>query len=202
MNLFFDLDGTLIDSRLRLYLLFQYLVKCSELDFDQYWELKRNKINHKKILTSKFNYSDEEYIDFENKWMAEIELKKWLDLDVSFDGVYGLLARLSENNSIYVVTARHNSENTLKQLKSFKWKTFIKSILITEQKHSKIDLIKNNVIVKSEDWFIGDTGKDIETGKVLGINTAAVLSGFLNKNCLIEYNPDIIIENVTKFELI
>ena len=74
--------------------------------------------------------------------------------------------------------------------------------MITEQKHSKINIIKNNVIVKSEDWFIGDTGKDIETGKILGINTAAVLSGFLNKNCLIEYNPDIIIENVTKFELI
>ena len=79
MNLFIDLDGTLIDSKLRLYHLFQYLVIDSELSFEEYWELKRNKIDHKEILSSKFNYTNKQYIIFLNKWMSEIELNSRLD---------------------------------------------------------------------------------------------------------------------------
>ena len=61
MNIFFDLDGTLIDSRLRLYKLFQDLVSSSNLTFSDYWNLKRNKISHKKILTTKFAYSEKDF---------------------------------------------------------------------------------------------------------------------------------------------
>ncbi len=201
MNLFIDLDGTLIDSKLRLYQLFQYLVIDSELSFEEYWELKRNKIDHKEILSSKFNYTNDQYITFLNKWMSEIELEKWLDLDIPFNGVTSFLENMSKQNSLHVVTARQSSKNTLAQLKKFNWDNYLDSVFITEQKHSKLDLVKNNINVTSDDWFIGDTGKDIEVGKKLGIKTAAVLSGFLNEKCLIGYNPDIIIENITNFEL-
>ena len=57
VNIFFDLDGTLLDSRKRLYKLFQDLVLESNLTIDEYWELKRNKINHKTILIEKFGYT-------------------------------------------------------------------------------------------------------------------------------------------------
>jgi phosphoglycolate phosphatase len=201
VNLFIDLDGTLIDSKLRLYQLFQYLVIDSELSFEEYWELKRNKIDHKEILSSKFNYTNDQYITFLNKWMSEIELEKWLDLDIPFNGVTSFLENMSKQNSLHVVTARQSSKNTLAQLKKFNWDNYLDSVFITEQKHSKLDLVKNNINVTSDDWFIGDTGKDIEVGKKLGIKTAAVLSGFLNEKCLIGYNPDIIIENITNFEL-
>ena len=201
MNLFIDLDGTLIDSKLRLYQLFQYLVIDSELSFEEYWELKRNKIDHKEILSSKFNYTNDQYITFLNKWMSEIELEKWLDLDIPFNGVTSFLENMSKQNSLHVVTARQSSKNTLAQLKKFNWDNYLDSVFITEQKHSKLDLVKNNINVTSDDWFIGDTGKDIEAGKKLGIKTAAVLSGFLNEKCLIAYNPDIIIDNITNFEL-
>ena len=46
MNIFFDLDGTLIDSKLRLYSLFQKLVPESILTYDEYWKYKMNKISH------------------------------------------------------------------------------------------------------------------------------------------------------------
>ncbi|MFN6328500.1 MAG: HAD family hydrolase [Chitinophagales bacterium] len=201
MNIFFDLDGTLIDSRPRLYHLFQYLVESSNLSFEEYWDLKRNKINHYKILTSKFNYTQDQYNDFENKWMCEIELKKWLDLDTPFEGVNSLLAQLSERHSLYIVTARQSIVNTMQQLEGFGWYKYISSTLITEQKNSKTHLIWNSIKVSPEDWFIGDTGKDIEAGKELGIRTAAVLTGFLNKQCLEQYQPDIIIEKATKIIL-
>ena len=199
MNIYLDLDGTLIDSKQRLYKLFQHLVVDSDLTFFAYWELKRNKVNHKTILTSKYNYTQDQYDDFHQKWMTEIELTKWLDLDTPFEGVVNFLAELARNHRLHIVTSRQNKKNTLLQIKHFSWKNYITSILITEQKYTKLDLIRNSILVDAEDWFIGDTGKDIETGKKLGVKTAAVLTGFLNKECLSQYHPDILIEDITKF---
>jgi phosphoglycolate phosphatase len=201
MNIFFDLDGTLINSRPRLYQLFQYLVKESTFSFEYYWELKRNKINHHNILTKRFNYTEAQFREFEAAWMAEIELKKWLDLDTSFEGINSLLADLSIRHLLYIVTARQSSINTMQQLERFGWYKYISSTLITEQKNSKSNLIRNSIKISQDDWFIGDTGKDIEAGKELGIKTAAVLSGFMNKQCLQQYKPDIIIDNITKIKL-
>ncbi|PWN65353.1 HAD family hydrolase [Chryseobacterium viscerum] len=200
MNIFFDLDGTLIDSRERLYQLFQSLVPTSELSFDEYWALKRNKISHKEILLSKFNYSNEQYSDFEKKWMSEIELEKWLQLDTPFEGIVDVLISLSKNHDLFVVTARQSESIALEQIKSFGWENIFTKILVTQQQQEKHDLIKNAVRVTPEDWFIGDTGKDIQTGKLLGIKTAAVLSGFLSKESLLPYQPDIIIDTVLDFK--
>lgn len=200
MNIFFDLDGTLIDSRERLYQLFQSLVPTSELSFDEYWALKRNKTSHKKILLSKFNYSNEQYSDFEKKWMSKIELEKWLQLDTPFEGIVDVLISLSKNHDLFVVTARQSESIALEQIKSFGWENIFTKVLVTQQQQEKHDLIKNAVRVTPEDWFIGDTGKDIQTGKLLGIKTAAVLSGFLSKESLLPYQPDIIIDTVLDFK--
>jgi len=54
-QVFFDLDGTLPDSRERLYRLFCELVPESRLSFDKYWALKRRKQDHKTILASLYH---------------------------------------------------------------------------------------------------------------------------------------------------
>jgi phosphoglycolate phosphatase len=197
MNLFFDLDGTLIDSKLRLYKLFQYLVRDSNLSFEAYWDLKQNKINHREILYSKFNYSSNDYLNFETLWMKKIEEPEWLVFDRPFDGVIGFFEKLKMQHQIFVVTARQHRDVALMQVEEMGLNIYIKEVLVTEQMKSKFDLIKNSTTVSSSDWIVGDTGKDIETGKMLGIKTAAVLSGFMNKKSLIEYEPEIIVEKVT-----
>jgi phosphoglycolate phosphatase len=196
MNIFFDLDGTLIDSKRRLYELFCFLNKSVSLSYQEYWHLKENKINHKEILINKFGYNEEEFRLFEIKWMKEIEKDKWLFLDKPFVGIKELLNSLSKNHNLYLVTARQSKYKVLKQLNSFEWNSYFCKILVTEQKYEKYQLIVDNVVVSSDDYFVGDTGKDIETGKKLGIRTIAVLSGFLNKKSLIGYKPDFIFENV------
>lgn len=197
MNVFFDLDGTLIDSRPRLHHLFQHLVPESSLEYEEYWNLKRNKINHKEILVSKFNYSENEFFAFEKKWMKEIELKKWLAFDKPFKGVDDFLVELKTTNNLFLVTARQSKEATLEQIKNFGWKNMFTEIFITEQKNEKFELIKNKINTTENDWFVGDTGKDIQTGKLLGIKTAAVLSGFLNESNLLQYEPDVIENYIT-----
>lgn len=200
MKIFFDLDGTLVDSRQRLYHLFQCLVPVSELSFEEYWEYKRNKIGHIEILKDKFSYSQNSIDNFQNSWLEFIEQPKWLALDIPFKGVTEYLAELSQQHELYLVTARQFENRVLLQLADYSWDGFFTKVFVTAHKAEKTDMIKESIITNENDWLVGDTGKDIQTGKYLGIKTAAVLSGFMNKERLLEYEPDIIIDNVLNFK--
>jgi|SRR6185437_15162466 len=200
MNIFFDLDGTLLDSRERLYQLFQHLVPDSNLSFNEYWELKRNKIGHKEILKTHFSYSEEAFTSFEKIWMERIELPEWLALDKPFNGITNYLKELKNKHSLYIITARQLEDLAIEQINQIGWKGLFEKILVTGKKMEKYDLIKASVKVSNEDWFVGDTGKDIQIGKKLDINTVAVLSGFLNRDKLEEYNPDLIVDNVNELK--
>lgn len=70
MNIVFDLDGTLLDSRRRLYVLFQRLVPGSLLSFDEYWSLKRNGTGHETILLERFGIESVELDGFLSRWLA------------------------------------------------------------------------------------------------------------------------------------
>jgi phosphoglycolate phosphatase len=200
MNLFFDLDGTLLNSKPRLYHLFQYLVPSSTFTFDEYWQLKKDKINHRTILLRHFNYNEDEISRFEREWMTRIEDPQWLKFDAPIDGVTDFLKQLKPRHNIYLVTARQFEHELLHQIKQYGWEGLFNGIFVTAQKNQKHELIERGVVTSNKDWFVGDTGKDIETGKILGIRTAAVLTGFLSKARLSEYNPDIIIDSVLDLE--
>jgi phosphoglycolate phosphatase len=195
-KIFFDLDGTLLDSKRRLYSLFQDLVPASALSFEAYWEIKKNKKNHGEILKHQFSYLDEEIAVFEKTWLEKIELPEWLLWDKPFEGVTEYLTALREKHLLYLVTARQSRERALVQLGSYGWLDMFEQIFVTQQKTDKYDLIKTSVETTRTDWLIGDTGKDIQTGKKLGVKTVAVLSGFMNRERLMEYEPDLIVSGV------
>lgn len=196
-KIFFDLDGTLLDSRKRMHTLFQHLVPDSQLSYDEYWNYKKNKTGHPEILKNNFAYNDAEIDQFKKIWLDLIEAPEWLNYDKPFDGVTDYLARLKEKNDIYLVTARQFEASLFLQMKQHNWDKIFKEIFVTGGNKEKADLIMQNVKTGPDDWFIGDTGKDIQTGKLLGMKTAAVLSGFLSRKKLQEYNPDVIAEKVT-----
>src|SRR5690606_29810640 len=103
----------------------------------------------------------------------------------------------------YVVTARQSYNKTVVQLNSFGISSYIKELLVTQQRKTKEVLIRENnrITVTESDWFIGDTGNDIKVGKNLGIRTAAVLSGFMSQEKLLSYQPDIILNSITDFKI-
>ena len=200
MKIIFDLDGTLIDSRERLYYLFQHLVPASDLTFEAYWNFKRNKIDHRKILETRYLFLEHDIVSFQKNWMDKIELPEWLAFDKPFKGTTAYLMELKKQHELYLATARQFEASVLIQLANFGWTNIFTKVLVTAQKMEKIDLINNAIATNSADWFVGDTGKDIETGKSLCMQTAAVLSGFLNREKLMEYKPDLIINSVTDFK--
>lgn len=197
MKIFFDLDGTILDSKPRLYHLFQFLVPESKFTFEKYWKLKQDKVSHRELLTKYFSYSEEEVAKFNSEWMSLIETPEWLSYDKLFEGIKPFLDLLKHNYDLYVVTARQYEEIALRQINDVGLSGIFKDVLVTLQETEKEDLIKERFELTKGDWIIGDTGKDIDTGKKLGISTCAVLSGFLSKKQLQTYSPDIIIANVT-----
>ncbi len=198
MNIFFDLDGTLIDSRPRMYQLFQNMVPTSKLTFDEYWYLKKNKICHEAILRRYFDYDEDQIRKFLNEWLAKIELPEWLKIDKLYPGAKKYLSLLSNDSNLYIITSRQFEDLAKNQIDKLGIFRYFKSVFVANKK-TKQDLIKEFVVTSSEDWVVGDTGKDIEVGKSLGLKTAAVLSGFLNREKLLDYDPDVIVDSVTSF---
>lgn len=201
VNLIFDLDGTLIDSRLRLFRLFQQLVPSSKLTYESYWYLKQDKISNEAILARKFGFDAADIERFVVNWMESIEAHEFLGFDTNFPGMHETLERLSKHARLHVCTARQHRQPAVDQLDRLGLLAFFESVMVTEQNQSKEELIASVSGLGPQDWIIGDTGKDIEVGQSLGINTCAVLSGFLSERSLKPYGPDLIVPNATDFYL-
>jgi len=199
MNLIFDLDGTLIDSRLRLYRLFQRLVPESKLSFTGYWELKQDKISNVTILAREFGFDSAAIECFVSDWMGSIESPEMLAFDTNFPGMHEALDRLGNQAKLHVCTARQHRQLAIEQIDSLGLLPYFDSVMVTEQRLSKEKLIAPLTGLGPDDWIIGDTGKDIQAGQALGIKTCAVLSGFLSEASLKPYGPDLILPIAADF---
>jgi phosphoglycolate phosphatase len=198
MKILIDLDGTLLNSRERLYFLFKMLVPECDISIDVYWDLKRAKFTHKNILEKIYGYSSNQIDNFEKIWMELIEEKKWLNKDVLFRGVREHLITLGKVADIYLLTARQRPEMVDYQLNRFGLSGFFVNTFVTGGKFRK-DEILNDLPLSDVDWIIGDTGYDIEVGKRLGLRTASVTNGFLSRESLLTYGPDLILDCFTDF---
>lgn len=201
MNLIFDLDGTLIDARERLYRLFQQLVPKSKLTHEAYWSFKKDKVSNETILTKEFGFGADDIEQFVTEWMQRIEAPEFLALDKNFFGVSSALERLSEQARLHVCTARQHRKSAIEQLDSLGLLPYFDSVMVTEQSRSKEELIATLHDLGPRDWIIGDTGKDIQVGQFLGIKTCAVLSGFLSEKHLRHYKPDMILPFAADFRV-
>ncbi len=201
MKIIFDLDGTLICSKKRLYDLFCFLVDDNKLSFSAYWDLKFAGHTNKEILVEAFGFSSIQVQVFLEKWMALIETDQYLKLDKVIEGIPRFLLDLKKEHRIYLCTARQSMAMLAVQLNNLAIADHFEQIFITEQRVSKEQLlIDSGLGFGSEDWIVGDTGHDILTGKALGLRTCAVLSGFMSEASLAKYEPDLILPYVHNFK--
>lgn len=201
MNIIFDLDGTLIDSSERMYHLFNTLIPQSYFSKEEYWNLKRNKVNHKMLL-NKF-FPDVEFEKFNARWMKEIEKEEYLSRDQLYADTLRVLTSLSEEYELYLLTARQSKGNLIKELDRFGLTYYFKEILTTESKYTKEQLLQTYCKINPEfnntiRFFVSDMGSDISLGNKMGYCTVAISHGFMNKQCLREYSPTYIIDELSE----
>jgi phosphoglycolate phosphatase len=202
INIIFDLDGTLIDSKPRLYHLFQRLVPASKLSHDDYWAFKQNKVSNETILANEFGFDEVETQNFMANWMKNIEAPEFLAYDKRLPRLNETLERLNKLAALHICTARQDRQSAVDQLDRLGLLSFFNTVMVTGQKKSKHELIAASISgLSPQDWMIGDTGKDIQVGHSLGIKTCGVLSGFLSEKSLRPYKPDLILLTVADFNI-
>lgn len=199
MNIFFDLDGTLIDSRRRLHELFVQLTAI-DITFEDYWFLKRDMVSNEAIMRQE-QMPDDSIKEFSKNWMLLIEHPDHIVKDVNFSFTLDVLEHIkSHQHPMFVVTARQSKDQAIAQLKALGILNYLTDVLVTEQKLDKKELINLlNIELSEDDVMVGDTGHDIMAGKALGIKTVAVTSGFRSEERLLTYSPDYIFKNVLEF---
>ena len=196
MKIFFDLDGTLLDSRQRIYQLFTDLTSQQLMNFDEYWQYKRQMISNEWLLENKLGYNAVQIVDYQQKWFPAIESEHYLKMDSLFAPVPALLMHLAAQGfTLFIVTARQSERLAKAQIENLGIAPYITQLFVTGKDRHKHELL-SELQVTQTDLFFGDTGIDIQTAKLIGATSIAVLTGFRDKDVLLTYQPDKVIANV------
>lgn len=202
-GIFFDLDGTIVDSREAYYeaarIAFQALgqeMPKKEVVLEITRKLER-KQPIKDVVKGDLHKFLASYL---NAYYSITTKKTKLLPNVSTT-----LETLSAKAKLALVTMRaFPKENIIKELEGFniaKYFSYVVTALDTDKpKPSPEALIK---CVKALDVqmcdcaIVGDSISDVRAGKAAGSKTVAVLSGLFSRQELMEENPDLIIKDVT-----
>lgn len=201
MNLFFDIDGTLIDSSERIYRLFSDISKLP-ISFNEYWEIKRKKISNFEILQER-GFAKNQISYFNQQWMEKIESDDYLSFDKIFlYTIPSIKFCKQRGHKIYFVTQRQDKKRLERELQEKKILDYCDACFVTEMKYSKSDMISNsNIKISTNDLWIGDSEDDIKSAKFFNMQSIVVLSGVRNKEVLLKYEPDTIINDVSEIKL-
>jgi phosphoglycolate phosphatase len=195
-----DLDGTLLDSRRRVFQLFCDL-SGRDMTFEQYWAAKREGKSNKALLTDA-GFDQAHLETFHRRWMGTIESPDYLMLDHGFPFATDALARLARVGEILVITSRQNAKLARKQAEDAGFLPYIRDVLVTGLGVSKIQLCRDlKVSVEDDDVFVGDTGAEIAAARAFGAFSVAVLSGFRSRVYLARLAPDAIADDIGSYSM-
>lgn len=195
-SLFLDLDGTLVNSQMRLYKLFCMLCRECKMTYSEYWSIKRQRISQAEMLKTYFGYNDEMVDSFHKAWLEHVEDEALLEDDFPVEGITERLESLSKRHTLYLLTARQNSEFVKRQMCNFGWNNLFLELIVTHRASEKCEAVRCVVGKVSQGAVIGDTGEDVKTAKELGLRSIAVGWGILSPAVLIQYNPDFLAERI------
>jgi phosphoglycolate phosphatase len=201
LNVFFDLDGTLLDVSERNYQVYSELVKTFggiALDKATYWDLKRKKTKWPALLPlSKLSPNIQQ--EFLDSFIPKIEDPKYLKLDTLFPDARTTLETVSAQHECRLISLRRNEANLLAQLDRLSIRSYFSEVLSGHSESDgfdrKIELIKGRLDDR-KGVIIGDTEADIVTGQQLGLTTIAVTSGIRDEQFLRALEPDYLVEHV------
>ena len=200
MNIFIDLDGTLLDSRRRLHRLFCDLVQDERLSEEEYWKLKRTPRSHGYLLEQRFGWSPERIDEFSREWLERIESDDYLRLDVPYGFARIALERLAREARLYLLTSRQLEQQVRGQLERTGLLELFADVIVTGRARTKAQALREfGVPLHSDDVLVGDTSEDIAAARELNIRAVCVANGFREASYLATYEPDCIYADLLAF---
>ena len=192
----FDLDGTLLDIKLRDYAIYSDLLLqygYLPLEREIYWELRRSRYNIFSLLAMSNFVEENQVADFLRKRQEMMEQLHYLKYDQLFLNVKDVLLELKRQYNIYLVTTRLNAANTQWQLESLGLYEILDEVYIAGKDkyytYRKIDNL---------DFVVGDTENDICAAQKLQVKAVGVTTGIRNRLFLQELHPNYIIDRLTE----
>jgi len=201
----FDLDGTLINVRERLYslhLFFSNKYNLKTMPINKYWKCKRAGLSEKNIM--KMINSNSSLINkYVNERLDHIEDDQYLSMDQLKNGVIKTLSSLSKKYCLILLTQRKNKVQCLKQLKELSILKYFDQIKISGLK-TKSYIIQTELkdTIDKNTILIGDTGEDADVANKFGFRSILLSDGIRNMDNLLKANPAIITSSIDKLEKI
>lgn len=181
--IFCDLDGPILDGKLRHYRCYVDTLKelgVDPIECEVYWNLKRNGIPLKQILELS-NYSGDANA-FRKLWIEKIELRKYLRFDVLKPDVKRTLNYFStKTNELCLLTLRKQYDNLIWELKHFHIYSYFDKVIAGGgiDAKAKYNLIKHYHFTNA--LLIGDTEIDMETSKLANCKFIGIANGLRTK---------------------
>ena len=202
MDLFFDLDGPILDVSEKYYRLYTDLLHefgAAPLAKGEYWEAKRRRVPDAEILgrSGAGAYLEQ----FQSRRKALIETSSYWSYDQVWPGMPACLKRLALKHALYLVTLRTHRAPLMQELQHFGLESVFRLVLSTPADNAasranvKAELV-TSVLGKGpfSGWFIGDTETDILAGQALRLNTLGVSFGIRSRELLLAVKPDEILD--------
>lgn len=159
-----DLDGTLIDSTKRHYVLMEKLLKDSGMSdgFEArlYMDYKADGHSGKSYLIDVLQLSKEDAIRISSEWTAHIEDEELVKLDVLYDDAMPFLKELkSKDIDAVFLTARQDEELVRKEIAWLGIADMASSMYVVSPASSKEEKIRccRQLLGKDELFVVGDT---------------------------------------------
>jgi phosphoglycolate phosphatase-like HAD superfamily hydrolase len=184
----FDLDGTLLDSRLRHRIVIQRAVSLfydntdDRMDFNDYVNYKSSGKNTLQYLLDVHKLSLEKAKIISEKWKEMIENPEYLNVDILYDDSILTLSMLEKEYDFILISARKEEKLLVQQLKNlnvYKYFMKIKCVSPYNARNEKQELLK---IEKNVIMSVGDTEIDYAASKTNNILFYPLNRGFRNKS--------------------
>jgi phosphoglycolate phosphatase-like HAD superfamily hydrolase len=204
-NIYFDFDGTIVDSSVRLYEVYKSIMTefgYPYLTKDEYWGLKRERQPYEVILSQ--TAPGELTSKYMERFLERVESMEFIKFDRLINGALQTLSTLKKDNRLVLVTLRRCRDNLYQELKILGIFNFFEDIFANFREGANswelaAAAIKNDLKFNKDNSFIvGDTEDTALAGQALGIKSFLVSSGIRSENFLEKYNSSYILKDINE----
>jgi phosphoglycolate phosphatase len=188
-----DLDGTLIDARVRqVGVASEALAELAgrELNEMRFWQAKRRGATTREAL-EELGYSPGTVAAVARRWMERIESEDWLRRDRALRGTRGVLADLRQDGVVIVVlTARRSAEGARLSLRSAGIEEDIDTLFVVDPVGAVAGKARALRRCRAA-AFLGDTESDAAAARRAGVPFVALATGQRSRSRLrsLGYEP-------------